>query len=157
MWICLALFNVILFVFIITYLWSQMSNAISTTKLLNNCWFEALRQKYCQHCHCQSNCWQPLRGLLYLYSAQHWSPFSSSASSSPPVLVLGLSSSSAASGLRQLLRQLLLILDSENIALPSNTHLNMKLKGRKLSDTWETNHLQLINQQGRPLLQLAIC
>ena len=54
--ICLALFNVILIVFIITYLWSQMSNAISTTKLLNNCWFEALRQKNCQHCHCQSNC-----------------------------------------------------------------------------------------------------
>ena len=156
MWICLALFNVILIVFIITYLWSQMSNAISTTKLLNNCWFEALRQKNCQHCHCQSNCWQPLRGLLYLYSAQHWSPFSSffSTSISSRPLLLRFS---AASGLRQLLCQLLLILDSENIALPSNTHLNMKLKGRKLSDTWETNHLQLINQQGRPLLQLAIC
>ena len=51
--------------------------------------------------------------------------FSSSVSSRPLLLRL-----SAASGLRQLLRQLLLILDSENIALPSNTHLNMKLKGK---------------------------
>ena len=155
MWICLALFNVILIVFIITYLWSQMSNAISTTKLLNNCWFEALRQKKLSTLSLSEQLLTtPARPPVLILRPTLVSLlllglfFSSSVSSRPLLLRF-----SAASGLRQLLCQLLLILDSENIALPSNTHLNMKLKGRKLSDTWETNHLQ---QQGRPL-QLAIC